>query len=54
MKKIICLAAIFLALSTATFAQEKNEKNEKENEMKSKLNVPTTVKTALSKKYPEA
>ncbi len=56
MKKIIGFAAIMLALSTTTFAQknEKNEKNEEQNEMKSKLNVPTAVRTALSKKYPEA
>ena len=49
--KRIGLAAILLALSTATFAQEKNEK---ENEMKSKVNVPMTVKTSLLKKYPQA
>jgi hypothetical protein len=51
MKKILSLVAIFFALSTATFAQ--NEKGEK-GAGKEKITVPTVVKTALSKKYPEA
>ncbi len=46
MKKIIGLAAILFAISSATFAQE-NEKNEH-------INVPAKVKTALMQKYPEA
>ena len=58
MKKTLSLAAIIFALSTATFAQEKNEKkegkNEERTEMKHKLIIPPVVKTALSKKYPEA
>lgn len=54
MKKIIGLAALMLAISAATFAQEKNEKQEERNEIKSKLAVPTAVKAALAKKYPEA
>lgn len=54
MKKIIGIAAIMLALSTITFAQEKNEKNVEHKEMKSKLHVPAVVKTSLAKKYPEA
>ncbi len=54
MKKIFGLAAILLALSTATFAQEKNEKNEEQKEMRSKIIVPTIVRTALAKKYPNA
>lgn len=47
MKKIIGLAAIVFSIGTATFAQEKNEMNEK-------VNVPPAVRTALAKKYPEA
>ena len=47
MKKIFSIAAIILALTTATFAQEKNE-------MKNKLHVPSSVKIALEKKYPAA
>ncbi len=54
MKKTLSLVAIMFGLSTATFAQEKNEKNEEGNEMKTKINVPSAVKTALAKKYPEA
>ena len=54
MKKVLGLAAILLALSTATFAQQKNEKNEEQNEMKNKVTVPATVKTALAKKYADA
>jgi hypothetical protein len=54
MKKVFGLAAILLALNTATFAQEKNEKNEEQKEMKSKVNVPAAVKAALAKKYPDA
>lgn len=54
MKKVFGLAAVLLALSTATFAQEKNEKNEEQKEMKSKVNVPAAVKAALIKKYPNA
>lgn len=46
MKKIIVLAAILFAMSNITFAQE-NESNEH-------INVPTIVKHALQKKYPEA
>ena len=47
MKKTIGLAAILFALSTAIFAQEKNEIN-------NNVKVPTAVRTALIKKYPEA
>ncbi|HEY8658774.1 MAG TPA: PepSY-like domain-containing protein [Hanamia sp.] len=47
MKKIIGLAAILFALSTAIFAQEKSEMN-------NKVNVPSAVRTALAKKYPAA
>jgi hypothetical protein len=47
MKKIMSLAAILFALSTATFAQEKGEGNEH-------INVPAKVKTAFMQKYPEA
>jgi len=56
MKKLFSIVAILFALSTASFAQkEKGEKNEKgEKESKEKVNVPTTVKSALSKKYPSA
>lgn len=54
MKKVFGIAAILLALSTATFAQEKNEKNEEQKEMKSKVNVPAAVRSALAKKYPNA
>ena len=46
MKKIIGLAAIVFSIGTATFAQEKNEMNDK-------VNVPSAVRTALAKKYPE-
>lgn len=41
MKKVLGFAAIMLALSTTTFAQNK-------------INVPPAVKTALAQKYPEA
>ena len=51
---MLSLVAILLALNTAMFAQEKNEKNEEKNEMKKKVTVPPAVKTALSKKYPNA
>ncbi|MBA2250853.1 MAG: PepSY-like domain-containing protein [Chitinophagaceae bacterium] len=56
MKKLFGLAAILLALSTASFAQkEKGEKGEKgEKEGKEKVSVPAVVKTALTAKYPEA
>lgn len=54
MKKTLSLVAILFAVSTATFAQEKNEKNEEEHEMQSKINVPSSVKTAFAKKYPNA
>lgn len=54
MKKVIGIAAILLALTSATFAQKKNEKNEEQKEMKNKITVPKTVKDALAKKYPEA
>lgn len=53
MKKTFSIIAILFALSTASFAQkEKGEKGEKES--KEKITVPATVKSALSKKYPEA
>ncbi|MEO9146794.1 MAG: PepSY-like domain-containing protein [Ginsengibacter sp.] len=42
---------ILLSLSTVTFAQRKTEDKK---EMESQLHVPTTVRTALTKKYPEA
>ena len=59
MKKTISLAAILFALSTASFAQkEKNEKNEEKHEekmeMKKHVTIPSAVKNALSKKYPNA
>ena len=54
MKKVIGIAAILLALTSATFAQKKNEKNEEQKEMKNKITVPKPVKDALAKKYPEA
>ena len=47
MKKTIGFAAILFALSTAIFAQEKNEMN-------NKVKVPSAVRAALTKKYPEA
>lgn len=50
MKKILSVIAILFALSTTSFAQK--EKDEKEGT--EKVNVPAVVKTALSKKYPEA
>ena len=41
MKKIIVPATLFVALSTASFAQSgKNEKNEEKNEIDSKVHVP--------------
>ena len=53
MKKTFCIIAILFAVSSASFAQkEKAEKGEKEN--KEKISVPAAVKSALSKKYPEA
>ncbi|MEO6133513.1 MAG: PepSY-like domain-containing protein [Ginsengibacter sp.] len=48
MKKILGLTAILFALSSATFAQEKNEGNEG----KEHINVPAVVKSALMKKFP--
>ena len=53
MKKTMALTAILFALSTASFAQKENDKNE-EKESSKKISVPAAVKTALSKKYPEA
>lgn len=53
MKKTMVLAAILCALSTASFAQKENDKNE-EKESSKKISVPAAVKTALSTKYPEA
>lgn len=47
MKKIISLAAILFAISTATFAQEKGEGHEK-------ISVPSPVKNANMQKYPES
>ena len=47
MKKVFGLIAILLTLNAVTFAQEKNEKQ-------NKVVVPSAVKTALSKKYPDA
>ena len=47
MKKTLNLVAILFALSTATFAQEKNEGT-------GKITVPSVVKSALYKRYPEA
>ena len=47
MKKALGLAAVLFAMHTCSFAQEKDEKNEK-------VNVPAAVKNALVKKYPEA
>ena len=55
MKKTMSLIAILFALSTASFAQKKNnEKNEEKHEGKEKITVPAAVKGALSKKYPNA
>ncbi|MEP6952303.1 MAG: PepSY-like domain-containing protein [Ginsengibacter sp.] len=51
MKTTFGLIVILLALNTTTFAQEKNEGKD---EMKSKVTVPSAVKAALSKKYPDA
>lgn len=50
MKRIFSIIAILFALSTASFAQ--NEKGEKEG--KEKVTVPVAVKSAFSKKYPDA
>ena len=50
MKKIVSIAAIIFAVSTASFAQK--EKGEKEG--KKKITVPAVVKSELSKKYPAA
>ena len=46
MKKILSLVAILLAINTATFSQE--------NEKHGNIKVPSVVKSALYKKYPEA
>ncbi len=59
MKKTISFVAILFSLSTASFAQkEKNEKNEEKHEekmeMKKHVTIPSAVKSALSKKYPDA
>ena len=47
MKKVLGLAALLIAIHICSFAQEKDEMNEK-------VNVPIAVKNALAKKYPEA
>ncbi|MEP6683420.1 MAG: PepSY-like domain-containing protein [Parafilimonas sp.] len=47
MKKLLGLAAVLFIIHTGISAQEKDERNEK-------VNVPTAVKNALVKKYPEA
>jgi len=47
MKNVLRLAAILIAMHVTVSAQEKDEMNEK-------INVPTAVKNALAKKYPEA
>lgn len=47
MKKVLGLAAILVAMHITGIAQEKDEMNKK-------VNVPTVVKNALAKKYPEA
>lgn len=47
MKKTLSLVAILFILSTATFAQEKNEGT-------GKITVPSVVKSALYKKYADA
>lgn len=55
MKKTMGLVAIIFVLSSASFAQKKNnEKNEVKRESKESIEVPAVVKSALSKKYPEA
>ena len=46
MKKIIGLTAILFAMSSMTFAQEKDNNKQ--------VNVPAVVTTALYKKYPDA
>ena len=52
MKKLSIIAILF-TITTASFAQkEKGERGEKEG--KEKITVPSAVKTALSKKYPNA
>ncbi len=51
MKKTASLVVIMFTLSIATFAQ--NEKGDK-GKNKGKMIVPAEVKTAISKKYPEA
>ena len=50
MKKTLSILAILFAVNTASFAQ----KEKGENEGKEKVTVPSAVKSALSKKYPEA
>ena len=50
MKKTLGLVAILFALSTATFAQ----KNEEKNEGSEHITVPAVVKSALQKKYADA
>lgn len=47
MKKILGLTAVLFAIHITGIAQEKDEINKK-------VNVPTVVKNALAKKYPEA
>lgn len=47
MKKILGLTVILFAVSSATFAQEKEGGNEH-------INVPAVVKSANMKKYPES
>src|SRR5665647_972208 len=47
MKKTLSFVAILFALSTATFAQEKNEGT-------NHITVPAAVKSALYKKYADA
>lgn len=51
MKKVFTVIAILATLNTQTFAQEKKEGKD---EMKSKVTVPSTVKTSFSRKYPNA
>ena len=53
MKKTLSIMAILFALCTASFAQKEKSDNEGK-ESKEKVVVPASVKSALSKKYPEA